>query len=192
LVSGERVRSRLPAVAWHWQDRMRPAALMGLGGLVIGVLAFVAWPRTSVIEARFELLPASVDVGDYDAVDNGKVLLNTVCGSVKDTETSAFAVQCRSTEAAAGEGVLRITGPSAAAAKTGLAKVVAHETGLVSSFLVVAQTPAKAGVPAPVADAPLGLTLLGIAAGALLPGMAPRRREPAQAPAVRTLQGALQ
>ncbi|MCW2548340.1 MAG: O-antigen ligase protein, partial [Mycobacterium sp.] len=159
LVSGERIHLRFPAAAGQWRDRLQPAALAGAGGLIIGSLVYVAWPRTTVIEARFELLPASVEVGNYDAVDSGKVLLSTVCDSVSRARTSTFAAQCRSTEAAAGEGVLRITGPSTAAVKAGMAQVVSHETGLVSSFVVVAQTIPRRGVPAPVADAPLGLAL---------------------------------
>jgi hypothetical protein len=115
-----------------------------------------------------------------------------VCDSVSQARTSTFAAQCRSTEAAAGEGVLRITGSSTAAVKAGMAQVVSHETGLVSSFVVVAQTIPRRGVPAPVADAPLGLALFGIAAGSLLPIAKPRRRTPTRAPAVGTLQGALQ
>jgi hypothetical protein len=193
LVSAERVRPQFATgLAVPWRDRLRPAAKVGLGGLAIGTLAFLVWPRTTVIEAPFNLLPTGVDVGNYDAVDSGKVLLSTVCDAAKQAQTSTVAVECRSTETAAGQGVLRVSGPSNAAVQAGMVRVVAHETGLVSSFRVYAQTAPKRGVPAPVADAPLGLALLGIAAGSLLPIRQPKRGGSTGAPAVRTLQEAVQ
>jgi hypothetical protein len=193
LVSGERVAVLNPVyAAGQWRDRMRRAAIAGAGGLLIGTLAYFVWPQTTAIEARFELFPAVVDVGDYDAVDTGKVLLESVCGAAGQIGGSGFTVQCRSTEQAAGEGIMRISGRSLAAVNSGLARVTEHEQGLVPTYRVVTQTAPKRGVPAPVADGPLGLALLGIAAAFLLPTSMPRRRTLSWAAPAGTLQGALQ
>ena len=78
-------------------------------------------------------------------------------------------MQCRSTERASGEGVLRISAGSTKAARAGLAKVVASEQSLFRSFRVVATTTPQSGVPAPIADAALALALMGGACGLLLP-----------------------
>jgi hypothetical protein len=192
LVSAERVPSLAAPVRLWSRERLRLMALAGVGGLLVGGVTYVAWPRTTVVEARFDLFPASIEVGGGDPVDSGKTLLQTICDAAGQSATSTFGVQCRSTEGAAGEGVLRVTGNSAKAVHAGLAHVVTQEKAILNSFLVIAQTAPQSGVPAPVADAPLGLTLFAIAGAALLPSTKPRRSSPLRTPAVGSLQGAPQ
>ncbi len=191
LVAAERGRVPQVITAAQWRARLRSACLAGAGCLAAGVLAFLAWPRTASVQARFELFPPAVDIGNYDTVDSGKVLLHTVCDASQQMQSDTFSVQCRSTERAAGEGVLRISGATVTAVTNGLARVVAGEQSLLSDFHVVAQTQPRRGVPAPIADAPLALALLGIAAGLLVPPGKTLRKAPSPVPPAGALQGAV-
>jgi hypothetical protein len=192
LSSAERLPRHRLVIAGEWRQRTRRAALAGAVGLSIGALAYVAWPKTYAAEARFELFPPAVDIGNYDTVDTGKVLLDSVCSGAGRFSTSAYTVQCRSTEGAAGEGIMRISAASASHVTEGLFKVVAQERALVQNFQVVDQTPPQRGVPAAVADAPLALALLGISGAFLLPFSPPTRRRSVSVPVLGATQGVLQ
>lgn len=192
FASAERVCPRTVLEPGYWRAKLRRAAVASAAGLAVGAIAYFAWPRTTAVQATFELFPPAVDAGQYEAVDTGKTLLRSVCdaaGPVGDASHGAFSVQCRSTERASGEGVLRVAGPSTAAVSQGLVAVAVKERSLVRTFHIVATTPPQSGVPAPVADAPLGLAMAGGVVAFLLPVFR-RRREQARPAPIGALRGA--
>jgi hypothetical protein len=102
-------RQTLPVVPSRWLRV--PAALAAAG--VTAALASVAlavWPRTTVIHTQFEALPASEESGNYDNVDEGRLLISTACTIVHAQPHAGLGVDCRDGNAGAGVALLTVTG----------------------------------------------------------------------------------
>lgn len=111
LAAAESVPQRVagPQVASRWLRV--PAALAAAGATAaVATVALAAWPRTTVIRAQFEALPASEESGNYDNVDEGRQLISTACTIVHALPHAGLGIDCRDANTAAGLALLTVTG----------------------------------------------------------------------------------
>jgi hypothetical protein len=110
LAAAESVPARQaePLIASRW---LRVPAALAAAGVTAGIasIGLAAWPRTTVIHAQFEALPASEESGNYDNVDEGRQLISTACTIVHALPHADLAVDCRDANAAAGVALLTVT-----------------------------------------------------------------------------------
>lgn len=168
--------ARLPS----WSTR-RIAVLSAAGGL-LGFGALLLAPVRYAQERTFSTVSAYRNLGPYDAVSSGTLLIATVCDLAKAIQPSlpSTRISCLDDFGPAGVGTLRIETPSRAETKNAyrtLTDTLHNSAYYLQAFSTAASTGTMRSVPSVLRTAPASGATLGAAIGFIAPWPLRRRRD---------------
>jgi hypothetical protein len=157
--------------------RLRVAAvLLALAG---GLAVSAWWPRHVALTVSFQTLSTSDLAEGYDQVDQGRRLIDTVCGVARTVRHPDVRLDCVDANTAAGVGRIRAEAPSAREAADAVFALVltARATTVVRDLTVTLTVPPRGAADTLLATAPWSATLAVLLLAWLVPSEPLRRFE---------------
>ncbi|HVY08663.1 MAG TPA: O-antigen ligase family protein [Mycobacteriales bacterium] len=163
----------------------RRIVFFGAIGSLVGVVAMVAAPVTVSQQRLFSTVSPERNVGQYDAVTSGRLLIATVChvAHAMAPSMSGVHVSCLDDYGAAGVGTMRISSPSAKQTLHAYDVLTAtlQQTSYLAFFDTQASGPPISARASIWRTAPASGAALGVAIGFVAPLPLRRRRRAEQA-----------